>query len=52
MNCTDSKESHSGLSELIAKYHAIQALKIAEVNALGSSPRLRERGALKVPEKA
>jgi hypothetical protein len=35
MNCTHSAESDAALAELITKYHAIQALKIAEVNAFG-----------------
>src|SRR5260370_40312019 len=35
MNCTDSAESHAALTELTAKYHAIQALEIAEVHAFG-----------------
>ncbi len=35
MNCTDSRESDAALTESIAKYHAIQARKFAEVNAFG-----------------
>jgi hypothetical protein len=35
MNRTDSTEPDAALTELIAKYHANQALKIAEVNVFG-----------------
>jgi len=32
MNCTDSAESDAALSELIAKYHAIEGYQIAAVH--------------------
>jgi len=49
MNCTDSAESHAALTELTAKYHAIQALEIAEVHAFGKQCEATEAGALKFP---
>jgi hypothetical protein len=49
MNCTDPTDSDAALTELIAKYHPIQALKIAGLMLLGSSPSLWETGALKFP---
>ncbi len=47
MNCTDSAESEAALTELRGKYHAIQALEIAEVHAFGKQCEATEAGALK-----
>ena len=51
MNCTDSTESDTALHELIAKYHAIQALKIAEVNAFGKQSETVGDGSSQVPRR-
>jgi hypothetical protein len=50
MNFTDSTESDAALTESIAKYHAIQALKIAEVNAFGKQSETVGDGSPQVPE--
>ena len=52
MNCTDTMESDAALTELIAKYHAIQGLKIDEVNAFGRQSETAEYGKPQAPELA
>ena len=44
-----STESNAALTELIAKYHAIQALKIADVNAFGKQSETVGDGNPQIP---